>query len=343
MNDREIPIANIYYLLCYAWGHVQEADIVQLARLAEMEHLEDLLGTVLAAGCARLFRAGMDRGYQAVQEDLAGIRGKIVIGDTVKGALRSRSRVACEFDELSSDILHNQILRRTLKHLLRFTTLHNQVRSEVRAVYTKFSGVTDIQLSRRAFAQVQLDRNRHYYRFLLAICRLIYEQSLVDEVTGDVRILAFSEERMWKVYEDFLIEFYRREQDRYRVNATGRGIRWEREGTLEGGRAMLPRMEADIILEGNGRRIIVDAKYYREALVRGKLNSSHLYQLLAYLRNREATVAGAPRHEGILLYPTVNDEVHIDVCLEGYSIQARSVDLAQGWRKIHDDLLKIVG
>ena len=29
-----IPIANLYYLLCYAWKHVREADIVRLEELA---------------------------------------------------------------------------------------------------------------------------------------------------------------------------------------------------------------------------------------------------------------------------------------------------------------------
>ncbi len=40
---------------------------------------------------------------------------------------------------------------------------------------------------------------------------------------------------------------------------------------------------------------------------------------------------------------TPRETVHVDVCLEGFSIQARSIDLSQEWRKIHDDLLSLVG
>ena len=74
----------------------------------------------------------------------------------------------------------------------------------------------------------------------------------------------------------------------------------------------------------------------------GKLHSHNLYQLLAYLRNREATSLPGAKHEGILLYPTVDAPVAVDVSLEGFSIRARSIDLAQGWRGIHQDLLKLI-
>ena len=89
----------------------------------------------------------------------------------------------------------------------------------------------------------------------------------------------------------------------------------------------------------------MDAKYYREALggrYGGKLHSNNLYQLLTYLRNREATEAPGSRHEGILLYPTVEASVAVNVRLEGFSIRARTIDLAQDWRNIHDGMLALI-
>ncbi len=347
MTDRKIPIANVYYLLCYAWSHVEERDVVRLEELDGLERLHDLLGKVLAEGTFRLIRSGVDRGYREVREDLAGIRGKIAVGETVKRALRARGQVTCEFEELSHDVLHNRILRSTLRSLLRLPDLDSNVRAEVRNAYTKLDGVTVVRLNRRLFQQVQLDRNRRYYRFLLSVCRLIHEQLLVDEQSGEARFTGFSEERMDKLYEDFIIEFYRREQNRYRVNHGGRGIKWDDKGTPENQQFRIPRMEADVILEGHDRRIIMDAKFYREALRsqyggEPKMRSAHLYQLLAYLRNREATELPGPTHEGILLYPVVDARVTADVRLEGFSIQARSIDLAQDWRNIHDDMLSLI-
>ncbi|MDE0028138.1 MAG: hypothetical protein OXU42_01875 [Deltaproteobacteria bacterium] len=345
--DRKIPIANIYYLLCYAWSHVEERDVVRLEELDGLERVHDLLGKVVAEGTFRLIRRGIDRGYREVREDLAGIRGKIAVGETATRSLRARGRVTCDFEELSYDVLHNRILRSTLRSLLRVQDLNSEVRGEIRNAFTKLDGVSVVRLNRRLFQQVQLDRNRRYYRFLLSVCRLIYEQLLVDEQSGEARFTDFSEDRMEKLYEDFIIEFYRREQKAYRVNHRGRRIDWVSEGTPEHHHSKIPEMEADVILEGPDRRIIMDAKYYREALRsrfggKPKLQSDHLYQLLAYLRNREANESSGPRHEGILLYPVVDVQVTVDVRLEGYSIRARSIDLARDWRQVHADMLAVI-
>jgi 5-methylcytosine-specific restriction enzyme subunit McrC len=345
MNDRKIPIANIYYLLCYAWDHFEERDVVRLEALEELERVQDLLGKVLAEGTFRLIRRGIDRGYREVHEDVAGIRGKMAVGETAKRALRARGQVACDFEELSHDVLHNRILRSTLKSLMRLPNLHSEVRADVRSAYEKLPNVTAVALHRGLFPRVHLDRNRRYYRFLLSVCQLILEQLLIDERSGTTEFADFSEKRMERLYEGFIIEFFRREQDRYRVNHRGRRIAWVDEGTPDLHRAKLPQMEADVILDSPSRRIIMDAKYYRNSLggrFGGKLHSHNLYQLLAYVRNREATALPGAKHEGILLYPTVDAPVAVDVCLEGFSIRARSIDLAQSWRGIHRDLLKLI-
>ena len=347
MNRQKIPISNVYYLLCYAWDHVEESDVVRLDEVGKLRRVQDLMGKVLAEGSFRLIRRGIDRGYQEVHEDIAGIRGKILAGETAKRALRSRSRVACTFEEMSHDVLHNRILRSTLKSLLRIPDLDSDVATSVRNAYARLDGVSTVSLSRRLFKRVQLDRNRKYYRFLLSVCRLIHEQLLPDEASGDARFADFSEEQMENLYERFIIEFYRREQSIYRVNRSGRSIRWVDDGTDEYQRLKIPRMEADVILESPKRRIIMDAKFYRQALSArfgtSKLRSSHLYQLLAYLRNREATAEPGPQHEGMLLYPTVNENVRVAVRLEGFLVSARSIDLGQPWQNIHADMLDLIG
>ena len=346
MNEKKIPIANIYYLLCYAWKHVEESDVVRLDEVGELERVHDLLGKVLAEGTFRLIRRGIDRGYREVSEDIAGIRGKIDIGETVKRALRSRGQVACTFEEMSHDVLHNRILRSTLKSLTRLPDLDGDVATSVRSAYAKLAGISNVTLSRRLFKRVQLDRNRRYYRFLLSVCRLIHEHLLPDEASGETRFADFSGEQLEKLYEKFIIEFYRREQDRYRINRGGRSIKWVDDGTEEHQRSKIPRMEADVILEAPDRRIILDAKFYRKAMSSrfgtSKLHSSNLYQLLAYLRNREATEAPGPKHEGMLLYPTVHETVAVDVRLEGFRVSARSINLAQEWQNIHNDMLALV-
>jgi 5-methylcytosine-specific restriction enzyme subunit McrC len=347
---RQIPIANLYYLLSYAWRHVEEADIVSVDEIRGFQRLHELFGEVLARGTSRLVRKGLDRGYLEKREDLRGIRGKPLISDYVIRCTRARGRMPCQFEDLSIDVLHNQILRTSLGALFGLDDLDRGVRENVRCAHRLLSGVSDTHLDRSAFRQVQLDANRRDYRFLLAVCQLLYEGLAVEKGKGGAEtFLDFRDDRdrMWELFEDFVREFYSREQSEFAVNRYGRCIPWSRHEDARGvNESLIPRMEADIILESSNRRIILDTKFYLNALQSRwgtpKLRSGHLYQLLAYLRNREATTSPGPRHEGVLLYPTVSRSLAVDVELEGHRIRASSIDLAQPWERIHADLLQLL-
>ena len=119
--------------------------------------------------------------------------------------------MSCEFQELSHNVLHNRILRSTLHNLLRLPNLDKDIRSKVRQAHVKLAGINILSLNRRVFSLVQLDRNRQYYRLLLSVCPLIFEQLLIDESTGQQSLKELEEDRMSDLFEDFVIEFYRRE------------------------------------------------------------------------------------------------------------------------------------
>jgi len=344
-----IPIANIYYLLCYAWKHADEAEVVDVAELEGLEHVHDLLAKVLAEGTFQLLKRGLDRDYIEVREDLFGVRGKLEVGEMAKRALRARGRTSCVFEQLSHDVPHNRILKSTLGVLLQLPTLDRGIRKQVRTAFHKLEGVSVIRIDRKTFRQVQLDRSRRLYRFLMSICILVHEQLIVHNTTGTAQFRDFREDdhKMWSLFEDFVKEFYVSEQDYYSVNKCGRQIAWfNADGVTNDDRDKIPRMEADVILDAPDRRIILDAKFYADALSGRaggkKLNSPNLYQLLAYLRNREQTAEPGPKHDGILLYPVVKESIAIDVTLEGFRVQARGIDLTQTWRTIHQDMLTLV-
>ena len=217
----------------------------------------------------------------------------------------------------------------------------------------RLDGISRTCLKRNTFGQVQLGGNRRLYHFLFSVCRLLYESSLVDETTGRTAFRDFrrDEATMWALFEEFVTGFYQREQRVYRVNPGGRRVPWADPGwATDADRARIPVMDADVTLDSTERRIILDTKYYKDALARGrgtgtgKLHSANLYQLLAYLRNRQAARPDGPTHEGVLLYPQVGDEpLRADIRLEGFRIQARTVNLDQDWRLIHEEMLETVG
>jgi 5-methylcytosine-specific restriction enzyme subunit McrC len=116
------------------------------------------------------------------------------------------------------------------------------------------------------------------------------------------------EERMNRVFERFVRNFFRQEQDE--LDVSSELIDWDLSDKEEAiALELLPNMRTDVSLRGPHRTVIIDAKYYAETLHthhdKRRLRSAHLYQLFAYLKNMERNSEPDSRAEGILLYPTL--------------------------------------
>jgi 5-methylcytosine-specific restriction enzyme subunit McrC len=306
----------------------------------------NLLASVLYHGVDQLLRRGADRGYLPITESIPGVRGKLELATTLKAQVLPRAHAICQFDELSYDVLHNQILKATLRHLLQSGDLADELHAPIRFSYHRLSGITDIRLSDRAFHLVQLHRNTRYYRFLLDVCRLLFACLIPDEASGKFRFRDFTrdERGMRRVFERFLFNFYRHEQWTFGVSSNV--FPWTNAVAEASALDLLPFMRTDVTLTGADRRIVLDAKYYAEAFqsYRGRpsLRSAHLYQLFAYLKNLPPPNKPDLPTDGMLIYPLVNRRLDLSYQLHGHRIRICSIDLAQHWRRIKGDLLSLI-
>ena len=108
-------------------------------------------------------------------------------------------------------------------------------------------------------------------------------------------------------------------------------------------------MIPDLILrEPATRRIVIlDTKFTAASLIENQwgkpvYDSSHLYQLYAYLRSQEGVSAAHQTAEGVLLYPAVKAHLSERVVLQGHSIRIECVDLAVAWQEVERQLLSVV-
>ena len=299
-----ISIQNVYYLLLYAWDALEQGDVETHAAEPETK-LVDLLATVLNQGIDRLLRQGLHRAYLARQETIPGVRGKLDISATIKADLFNRARTVCEFDELSHDVAHNRILKATVRNLLGTDGLSPRLREPLRSTWHRLHEVLDIPLTKRTFYHIQLHRNNRLYRFLLDICRLLFDCLIPKERTGQFAFRDFqrNEKLMRVLFERFIHNFFRHHAEGYSVKSER--LEWEDTTGSAADKRLLPRMRTDVTLRCPGRVIVVDAKFYRKTLqeYRNKetVRSAHLYQLYAYLRNVEITKESAAEVEGILI------------------------------------------
>lgn len=340
-----IPIENIYYLFCYAWNRFEEAQSVPLGAMPSPD-LPNLLARVLLHGTRAILRRGLDRGYQDFTDEIATVRGRIDLGASLQLQARCIRRLECEFDELSHDLLHNQIIKASLKRLARARTIDKELAHDLLLTAQRMPNVSDIWLERSAFARVQLHRNNAYYDFNLKVAELAFHCMLPDPGSGGFTFhdVLRDEAEMARVFELFVRNFYKAEQSEFSVLPLT--IQWDAEASMTSGVGRLPSMFVDVYLRSATRRLIIDTKYYAKALQQSlygtpSFQSGNLYQVFSYLKNAAADV-GFAGCEGMLLYPQVGPRLRDTYQIQGHSLTLATINLAQPWQMIADDLIDLL-
>lgn len=340
-----IPVANIYYLLCYAWDEFAPRQMTDVGGEQFPDTLH-LFSRLLVIGLRSLHRRGFERGYVPIEQPTGVVRGRILMRNTTRLRTRRPQQVFCAFDDLSADVLSNQILKATVRRILGEDTLDMSLRGDLRHSCTLLPEVSDINLSPRLFHEVRLHQNNRLYSFLIHICRFFYESLQALEQPGRFRFQEVDrdEKRMRRVFEKFVRNFFTRRQ---RIFAVKRDrIEWQALSVAGSNLALLPAMETDVTLRSIDRTIVIECKYteslYQQRFFAEKLRSTHLYQLSAYLLNLESRPSPDGIADGILLYPTAGVDLDQSYRLNNHNVMVRTIDLNQPWHQVESEMLALL-
>ncbi|MCA6363491.1 MAG: restriction endonuclease [Bacteroidetes bacterium] len=341
-----IPVENIYYLLCYAWNRIEDKDRIKIS-VDQSTTLPDLFAKVLISATKRLLKRGIDKNYINVTSETYGVKGKLLISDTLKQNIIHRQRTICSFDDFSADILPNQILFSTLNRLLKTDLLNHTLKKELFSLCRMWYGVSFIEITHHHFSQVRLHRNNSFYAFVMNICQIVFESTLPTEKKGNYQFSDFTrdEKKMALLFEAFVRNFYRIEKTRF-SGARKEGIKWAFIPSDINDSAYLPEMQTDITLENENEKIIIDTKFYKETMnvnkSGDKLKPVNLYQLFSYLINQEDGSDKSLKATGMLLYPTINEDYRLNYMYKDHPIKVRTLNLNTHWTNIETCLLQII-
>lgn len=339
-KDKSILIKNIYYMLSYAFQTLNRSEYEDLA-LEEFEDMHNLLAAILAKGIGFQLKQGLYKEYINRQEDLSVMRGKINMEGTIRNRMAKKPILTCEFDELSENNLLNQILKTTVMLLLRHGDVKAEYKDDLKKKMLFFSNVDMVEPTSIKWSSIRFQRNNQSYRMLLSICQLIIEGMLLTTDDGDYRMATFiDEQRMCRLYEKFILEYYSKHFPRLLVNASQ--IPWSLD---DGIGTMLPIMQTDIHLQKDNTVLIIDAKYYSNTTQtqfdKHTLHSNNMYQIFTYVKNRDYQFDDETHKvSGMLLYAKTDEEIQPNNVyqIHGNQITVRTLDLNLPFREIANQL-----
>jgi 5-methylcytosine-specific restriction enzyme subunit McrC len=192
-----------------------------------------------------------------------------------------------------------------------------------------FQNVQPIDIHTIRWNTLRFDRNNRNYRMLLYLCYFIISEWLMTTEDGNFKMRGFSDDHMCRLFEKFVLEYYKKHHPELKANAAQIGWNIVEESTDT---SVLPIMQSDVLLSLGERTLIIDTKYYSKIMQqqygKEKLRTAHLYQINTYVtqydKNHQFNV------DGMLLYAKTKEDVIDDTQVtlqDGYKLYVRSLDL----------------
>lgn len=330
-------------MLTYAFQVLNQSNYDEIAS-EKFENIHDLFAAILSKAIAQQVKQGLHREYIEKNENLTVMRGKIDIQGTITNRLQKQQRLSCNFDELSENNIFNQIIKTTTLLLIRKTSVKSEYKDILKREMLFFEGVSEIEPASIRWNTIRFTRNNQTYRMLLSICQFVLSGLLLTTEKGEYKLAAFlDDQRMSRLYEKFILEFYRKEYPMITANASQ--IDWQTDDDIT---TLLPRMQCDIMLSYREKTLIIDAKYYTHTLQANTQYNSHtihshnLYQIFTYVKNKD--IGNNGNVSGMLLYARTDESIQPD-CeyrMSGNKISVKTLDLNCDFNLIKSQLSMIV-
>ena len=330
-------------MLSYAFTTLNQSNFEDVAT-EEFENMHNLFAAILAKGIGQQLKQGLYREYLDNRENMAVVRGKIDLSGTIKNKIARQQILSCDYDDLSENNLLNQILKTTVMILLRHSKVDAEYKDTLKKEMLFFSNVDTLEPASIRWSSLRFHRNNQTYRMLVSICQLILEGMLLTTEQGEYKLASFlDEQRMCRLYEKFILEYYSKEFPALSVSASK--IPWALD---DGIGTMLPVMQSDITLSCGNEVLIIDAKYYSHTTQLHydvhTLHSGNLYQIFTYVKNKDSEFGEkGHRVSGLLLYAKTDETIQPDnsYLMSGNRISVRTLDLNCEFPVIAEQLNKI--
>ena len=344
INDKGILIRNIYHMLSYAFQELRKNNYDDVGK-EEFEHILDLFAEILYRGVSEQLKHGIYKEYVGRHETLSTMRGRLDINGTIRNIIQHKRHLDCEYDELSINNQLNCILKSTMLLLVRSEYVDTKRKRQLRSILPFFNDVDEGNLRNIRWSTLRFQRNNRSYHMLMNICYFIVEGSLMTTDAGDLRMPTFSDEHMNRLFERFVLNYYKRHYPSLKANADA--IKWHvLTDSMPEGLDLLPSMQSDITLHCGDKILIIDTKYYGKTMQsqyeKHTIHSGNMYQIFTYVKNRDKEHTG--NVSGMLLYARTEETItpELDIIIDGNRILVGTLDLNKEFLHIKEQLDNII-
>ncbi|KPH98270.1 5-methylcytosine restriction system component-like protein [Actinobacteria bacterium OV450] len=268
----KVPVPRLFFLLGYSTDPSGWQD--GMVDLAEHSDLLPALAHAVERQIDRALRQGLLQGYRTVEEASLVIRGRIREADQIRRRFGMPLPVEVAYDEFTTDIAENQILRTAVDRLLRLPGVPRAIRTRLLHQRTRLADITTLVRGEPVPAWRPTRLNARYHG-ALHLAKVVLEGASAEHLPGGLRMDGFVFD-MNRVYEDFVCAALR---EALRPHG-GRSVLQTKGMHMDEGDSVRLRPDFVWYSDSGAPGIVADAKY--KARKRSGYPNEDLYQMLAY-------------------------------------------------------------
>lgn len=305
----KVGLKNLFFLLGYG------LDIAswwkELFPYAEAPDILEAVAHLFESEVRRASRQGLVRGYQAHQETLTTLRGRIDIAGQIRTRQGRPFPLECSFEEYTEDIELNRTVKAALRRLLRLPGLSPDLIRGLRFRYRIFDAVSATEYVPGSVPTIGFTRLNEHWRPAAELARLILKEESLRDKTGETLSISFTVD-MNKLFERFVEKVVG--QEVRRAQNTNLRLVAQAPRQLAANVPIIP----DLVLSARDRDIAVgDAKYKEPG--KDKPANEDLFQLLSYC-------VSLGLKAGLLIY-SGNFDRHYRINQSDIVLEATSINL----------------
>lgn len=326
-------------MLSYAFQQLKQNNYDKIDG-EDFNEIYDLFAEILFRGISFQLKQGLHNEYISIHDTLPTLKGKMDLRGTINNLMQKKQKIDCDFDELSENNIFNQILKTTVSFLLSIPGVNPSRKSKLRKLILFFGNVDNIDITVVKWTTLRFDRNCQTYQMLLYICYFIMDGQTLTTESGKYKLKGFTDEHMCKLFEKFVLEYYKKHHPELHAQASQ--IAWNIDAEYSSTNA-LPIMQTDIIMSTRERTLVIDTKYYsrtmQERFGKTTLHSNNIYQIQSYVMNHDRSHNG--NVDGMLLYAKTDEAIVPDGQIklnDGNIISFRTLDLSSDFDSIKKQL-----
>ena len=250
------------------------------------DSLWDIFAKIFIKKTMYLIHTGLYRTYVSKTEEITAIRGRLLITQNIRSPQKFRTKHWCEFDELSYDILENQLVLYCASLLVKYVN-NSKIKQElirIKNIVLSQNVTLKLQFSLTDANLIVINRMNKKYESIFSYCKLILQKLAYKKFDKDGKItIPDFTISMWDLFEKFVNKSLIKEYGKKGFNVTFQEktknilVPILDYDTTDKKYGKPSRIEPDNTLSSKDKeKLILDTKWKK------KVSSGDWYQMISY-------------------------------------------------------------